>query len=71
MGVAAAVTETCSVSAPIEREIFPRSRTSFAVTSILDCGVGLEAGGGLDGQAVSRGHQAVEAEEPFRSGSSG
>ena len=32
----AAVTDTCSVSVPIDREIFPRSRTSLAVTSIFD-----------------------------------
>ena len=36
IGVVAAVTDTCSVSAPIDREILPRSRTSLAVTSIFD-----------------------------------
>ena len=37
IGVVAAVTDTCSVIAPIASAIFPRSRTSLAVTSIFDC----------------------------------
>ena len=43
IGVAAAVTDTCSVIAPRAREIFPKSRTSLAVTSMFDLRVGLEA----------------------------
>ncbi len=37
VGVATAVTDTCSVIAPNDRLILPKSRTSSAVTEILDC----------------------------------
>jgi len=63
-----AVIVTCSVIAPSASDSFPRSRTSFAVTSISDLQVSLEAGRRANGQSVSRRNQAVEAEDPFRPG---